>query len=58
MNEFKIGDKVKCISSDKLDQLIVGEIYTISSADYPDVCCVQEIPKVLHFAKRFIPVGE
>lgn len=53
MNPFKIGDKVVCVSSDGMDRLVVGNIYTINFIDWTNECGVQEIEGYVHFTKRF-----
>lgn len=58
MNPFKIGDKFLCISSDGMDQLKVGETYTVNFVDWNNEVDVEEVIAFVHFTKRFKLIEE
>lgn len=58
MHPFKIGDKVLCISSDGMDQLKVGETYTVNFVDWDNEVGVEEVIAFVHFTKRFKLIEE
>jgi len=58
MHPFKIGDKVLCVSSDGMDELKVGETYTVNFVDWINEVGVEEVMGFIHFAKRFKLIEE
>lgn len=53
MNYYLIGDKVKCVSSDGMDQLMVGRMYTVDYVYNDKEISVEEVCGVVHWTKRF-----
>ena len=54
VSKFKVGDKVLCVSSDGLDRLVVGDVYTVSSIYNKHAIAVEEVKHFVHYNKRFI----
>jgi hypothetical protein len=53
MNIFANGNKVLCVSSDGMDSLIIGNIYTVDFIYNLNEISVKELPSVRHWCKRF-----
>lgn len=58
MQPFKVGDKVLCVSSDGIDQLVIGSVYTVSHVHNKKEIQVEEIIEFVHFTKRFEAIKE